>query len=62
MICEQGHYDKKVLNTTFVMASDDTFQRKMQTMMWCASIPNSKKKIENMKMIFVGGYAKFVPK
>jgi hypothetical protein len=42
--------------------SDDSFQRKMQTMMWCASIPNHKKKIENMKMIFVGGYAKFVPK
>jgi hypothetical protein len=41
---------------------DDSFDRKMQTMMWCASIPNHKKKIENMKMIFVGGYAKFVPK
>jgi hypothetical protein len=41
---------------------DDSFQRKLQTMMWCATIPNNKKKIENMKMIFVDGYAKFVPK
>jgi hypothetical protein len=41
---------------------DDAFQRKMQTMMWCASIPNANKRIENMKMVFVGGYAKFVPK
>ena len=33
-----------------------------QTMMWCASLPNNKKKIENMMVVFIGGYAKFVPK
>jgi hypothetical protein len=34
----------------------------IQTAAWCATIPNNKKKIENMMMVFVGGYAKFVPR
>ena len=34
----------------------------LQARMWCASVPNGKKKIENMMVIFIGGYAKFVPK
>jgi hypothetical protein len=51
-----------VFDNSIVLNENDAFKRKMQTMMWCASIPNSKKKIEKMKMIFVDGYAKFVPK
>ncbi len=32
-----------------------------QTINWCMSLPNNKKNINKMKMVFVGGKAIFVP-
>ena len=34
---------------------------KIQTVMWCAHIPNEKKNMNKMRMVFVGNYVKFVP-
>lgn len=43
-----------------IMASD-TDKMKLQTTMWCATIPNSIKNINKMKMVFMGNTVKFVP-
>jgi hypothetical protein len=40
----------------------DSEQMKQQTAMWCMHLPNHKKKIENMQLVFVNGIVKFVPK
>ena len=32
-----------------------------QTIAWCATIPNSRKNISKMRMVFDGPYVKFVP-
>ena len=40
----------------------DTYERQKQTMMWCMHLPNSKKNINKMVIMFVDGRAMFVPK
>lgn len=40
----------------------ETEQMRIQTSMWCAHLPNEKKNISKMRMVFVGNRVKFVPK
>lgn len=42
--------------------SGDWDRMRRQTEMWCMHLPNEKKNIQKMKMVFVDGYAKFIPK
>lgn len=39
----------------------DSDKMKLQTSMWCATLPNAKKNIHKMKMVFIGNTVKFVP-
>ena len=39
----------------------DSDKIKQQTTLWCASIPNERKNMRKMKMVFMGPYVKFVP-
>jgi hypothetical protein len=36
--------------------------RRRQTEAWCMHVPNEKKNIHKMQMVFVDGFAKFIPK
>jgi hypothetical protein len=35
---------------------------KKQTEMWCMNVPNHKKNVDKMRLIFVNGIVRFVPK
>lgn len=39
----------------------DLEQMRKQTTQWCMTIPNNRKNIKKMVMIFHGKYVKFVP-
>ncbi len=39
----------------------DSDKMKQQTTMWCAHIPNDRKNMHKMKMVFIGSFVKFVP-
>lgn len=40
----------------------DFEMRRRQTEAWCMHVPNEKKNIHKMQMVFVDGFAKFIPK